>query len=146
MFRPILLLAALLLRGMDQDVKVATWSFGKPETATYESLSFWIKANHRAYIRYSHGKSDNDIELRWLGPDTYNGRKAFRISLPKPGACCLVIAPDTVGIQVIDSRRNSIRSFYWEDENPAGDSTASCSICAQDEKEAQGWLRRYFLR
>lgn len=146
MFKPILLLAAFLLSGVDQDVKVATWSVGKPDTDTYESLSFWIKDSQRAYIRYAHGKDEGDAELKWLGLETVNGRKGFRVSLPQSGACCLVIAPDTIGIQVVDLQKHSVRSFFWEDGNPAGDSTTTCSICAQDEKEAQDWLRRYFLR
>jgi hypothetical protein len=146
MFRPILLLAALLLRGTDKDVKMATWSVGKPDTDTYESLSFWIKDGHRAYIRYAHGKDEEESELTWLGPDTVNGRRGFRVSLPQSGACCLAIAPDSIGIQVVDRRKHSARSFFWEDGNPYGDSTTACTICAHNEKEAQGWLHKYFLR
>jgi len=146
MIKPVLLVAVFLLGGWYQDVKVATWSIGKPDTETYESLSFWIKENHRAYVRYAHGSSETDTELRWLGPDAINGRKAFRISVPQSGACCWVIAPDSAGIQVIDRRTNSTRTFYWEDGNPAGDSTVSCAICALDEQQAQAWLRKYFMR
>lgn len=145
MIKPVLLLSFLLLYGMRQDVKTATWSVGKPDTETYESLSFWIKENHRAYVRYAHGRSDDDIELQWLGTDELNGRKAFRVSVPQTGGCCWVIAPDSAGIQIMDRRTNSTRIFFWEDGNPAGDSTSSCAICALDEKEAQGWLRKYFL-
>ncbi|HLZ86891.1 MAG TPA: hypothetical protein VKQ52_06625 [Puia sp.] len=146
MIRPVLLLAAVLFYGMDQDVKVATWSTGKPDTDSYESLSFWIKENHRAYVRYAHGKGEVDTELQWLGPDSYNGRRAFRVTSPQTGACCWVIIPDSARIEVIDRQTNSTRSFYWEDENPAGDSTTACAICAPNEKEAQGLLRRYFMR
>lgn len=146
MIRPILLLAALFFSGVDQDVKVATWSVGKPDTNSYESLSFWIKEDRRAYIRYTRGKGEGDTELTWLGPDTVNGRKGFRVSLPRSGDCCLVIAPDSVGLRVVDSRKHSAKVFFWEDENPTGDTTNTCSICAQDEREALSWLRRYFLR
>lgn len=146
MIKPFLLVVVLLVRGMDQDVKVATWSIGKPDTDTYESLSFWIKENHRAYVRYAHGKYETDLELQWLGPDLLDGHKAFRVSLPEAGACCLVIAPDSAGILVEDRQKHSTRSFFWEDGNPSGDSTTTCSICAKNEREAQGWLRRYFMR
>ena len=124
---------------------MATWSIGKPGMDTYESLSFWIKENHRAYVRYAHGRSEEDMELQWLGSDELDGRRAFRVSMPQSGACCWLIAPDSAGLRVMDRRTNSTRIFYWEDGNPASDSTTSCSICAQDEKEAQSWLRKYFL-
>ena len=146
MIKPILLLAVWVLCGLDQDVRVATWSIGKPDTESYESLSFWIKENHRAYVRYAHGRSEEDDELQWLGPDAAGGRNAFRVSVPRSGVCCWVIAPDSVGIQVTDRRTNSTKTFYWEDGNPPGDSTTACAICAQNEKQAQSWLRRYFLR
>ncbi|HEY4107784.1 hypothetical protein [Puia sp.] len=146
MIKPFLLVSVLLLCRLDQDVKVATWSVGKPDTETYESLSFWVKENHRAYVRYAHGRSEQDTELQWLGPDASTGRKAFRVSIPQSGGCCWVIAPDSAGIRVTDRRTNSTKTFYWEDGNPSGDSTSSCSICALDEKEAQSWLRRYFMR
>jgi hypothetical protein len=145
MIKPVLLLSALLFYGLRQDVKMATWSIGKPDTESYESLSFWIKENHRAYVRYAHGRGEGDTELQWMGSDSVNGRKAFRVSIPQSGACCWVIAPDSAGIRVMDRRTNSTRIFFWEDGNPAGDSTISCSICAQDEQEAQGWLRKYFF-
>jgi hypothetical protein len=146
MIKPVLLALALVLWGMDQDVKVATWSIGKPDTDTYESLSFWVKEEHRAYVRYAHGRSEDDTELQWLGPDTAYGRKAFRVSMPQPGAGSWVIAPGDSGITVIDRRTNSAKTYYWEDANPSGDSAGRCSICARNEREAQGWLRRYFLR
>jgi hypothetical protein len=144
MIKPVLLVSVLLFCGLDQDVKVATWSIGKPDTETYESLSFWIKENHRAYVRYARGRSEEDTELQWLGPDTAG--KGFRVSVPQSGACCWVIAPVAPGIQVIDRRTNSTKTFYWEDANPSGDTTSSCSICAQSEKQAQAWLNRYFMR
>jgi hypothetical protein len=146
MFKPLLFLCMLLISGLQQDVKMATWSVGKPDTETYESLSFWIKSNHRAYVRYAHGNGEEDTELQWLGPDVVRGKKAFKVSIPGNGACCWVIAPDSAGIQVTDRRTNSTRIFLWEDGNLAGDSTMSCTICARNEREAQGWLKKYFLR
>jgi hypothetical protein len=145
MIKSVLLAAVFLFVGWDQDVRVATWSIGKPDTETYESLSFWIKENHRAYVRYAHGSGETDTELQWLGLEVVNGHKAFKVSEPASGACCWVITPDSAGILVTDRRTNSTKTFYWEDANPSGDTTSACSICALDEKEAQGWLRRYFM-
>jgi hypothetical protein len=146
MFKSLLLVSVLLFCRWDQDVKVATWSVGKPDTDHYESLSFWIKDNHRAYVRYAHGRSDEDTELKWIGPDATAGHPGFRVSMPRSANCCWVIAPDSVGIAVTDRRTNSTRTFYWEDANPSGDSTNDCAICARNEKQALTWLRRYFLQ
>jgi len=141
MFKSLLLVSVLLFGRLDPDVKVATWSVGAPDTDKYESLSFWIKDDHRAYVRYARGKGEGDTELQWMGPGDAAG--SFRVSMPKSGACCWVIAPDSVGIKVSDRRRT--RTFHWEDANPSGDSTNDCAICARSEKQAKSWLRRYFL-
>jgi hypothetical protein len=146
MFKSLVLVSVLVVGWLDPDVKVATWSVGKPNTESYESLSFWIKDDRRAYVRYARGTSEGDTELRWLGPDASGNHNGFRVSDPRSGACCWIIAPDSIGIEVIDRRTNSTKTFHWEDANPSGDSTNGCDICAKDEKQAQAWLRRYFLR
>ena len=143
MFKSVLLVSLLFLGWLEQDVKVATWTIGKPDTESYESLSFWIKDDHRAYVRYSRGKNEDDTELQWMGPGDAAG--SFRVSLPKSGACCWVITPDSVGIRVSNHRTKHTRTFYWEDPNPSGDTTNACPICAKTESQAQAWLRRYFL-
>src|SRR5262245_18158447 len=145
MFKSLLIVSVLLFGRLDPDVKVATWSVGAPDTDKYESLSFWIKDNHRAYVRYAHGRGEEDTELKWMGPGGTADHPGFRVSAPRSGACCWIIAPDSVGIEVTDRRTNSTRTFHWEDANPSGDSTNDCAICARNEKQAQSWLRRYFL-
>jgi hypothetical protein len=145
MFKSLLLVSVLLFCRLDQDVKVATWSVGAPDTDKYESLSFWIKDNHRAYVRYAHGKSEEDSELQWMGPDATTGRPGFRVSAPKSGACCWVITPDSAGLLVINRNSRHTKTFHWENPNPSGDTTNACPICAKSESQAQAWLRRYFL-
>jgi hypothetical protein len=147
MMKPLLLLITLILLHTRQDVKVATWSAGVPDTDSYESLAFWIKDNHRAYIRYAHGRESEDTELSWLGPDSLNGRKGFRAGFPAPDHRLFSIIPDSFSLQVLDRREKIYRkTFHWEDENRSGDSTGTCPICAQNEGEATGWLRKYFMR
>jgi hypothetical protein len=143
MFKPIALLAALILSYHGQDVRVATWSTGAPDSDAYESLSFWIKDDHRAYIRYSHGKDAEAIDLRWLRSDSLPGARGFRISSPEPGSASLFIVPKGDSLHVFNQTRYD-RSFHWENEN---DSTAPqpCTICARSGKQAIGWLRRYFF-
>jgi hypothetical protein len=143
MFKTFVLLAALILSHAGQDVHVATWSTGAPDSDAYESLSFWIKDNHRAYIRYAHGKDAEGIDLRWLGSDTLPGVRGFRISPPEPGQAPLYIVPKGNGLHVFDKAHYD-KSFEWENEN---DSTSPqpCSICATSGQQAMGWLRRYFF-
>jgi hypothetical protein len=146
MMKPLLLLIALTLLHTGQDVKVATWSAGVPDTDGYESLSFWIKDNQRAYIRYAHGKESGDTELSWLGPDSLDGRKGFRAGFPDPDHRLFSILPDGFSLQVLDRHGTYRRMFQWENENKSGDSTVTCPICAQNEGEAVSWLRKYFMR
>jgi hypothetical protein len=146
MMRPLLLLITLSLLHTGQDVKVATWSAGVPDTDSYESLSFWIKDNQRAYIRYAHGKESEDTELSWLGPDSLDGRKGFRAGFPAPDNRLFSIIPDGSSLQVLDRHGAYRQTFQWENENKSDDSTVTCPICAQNAPEAVGWLRQYFMR
>jgi hypothetical protein len=151
--KPFLLLAALILSRPAQDVHVATWSTGKPETDSYESLSFWIKGNQRAYIRYAHGKEAEDIDLTWLSTDSLSGIhdslpaiRGCRVSSPQPGANALSILPQGTDLHVFDGSSGLYdKTFHWENENGDPDSTARCSICAQSSGQAMDWLRRYFF-
>lgn len=132
---------ALILSYPGQDVHVATWSTGTPDSDTYESLSFWIKDNKRAYIRYAHGKDAESVDLRWLGPDSLPGARGFLITSPPPSATPLFVAPKGDSLRVSDHEHYD-KSFHWENEN---DTTATCSICAKTGKQAIGWLRSFFF-
>jgi hypothetical protein len=145
MIKPFLLMAALILSGPSQDVHVATWSAGTPESDSYESLSFWIKGNQRAYIRYAHGKDAEDIDLTWISTDSLPGVHGCRVSPPPTGASALSILPQGADLHVFDRSGHYDKIFHWENENGDPDSTARCSICAQNSEQAMGWLRRYFF-
>lgn len=145
----LLLMTTLILLYFRQDVKVATWSAGTPDTDGYESLSFWIKDDQRAYIRYAHGKDSDDIQLTWLGPDSIAGRRGFRAGFPSPDNRTLFIAPDGDSLSVFFRRNHQQlyqEKFHWENESGQDDSTAACDICAQSQKQATGWLRKYFWK
>ncbi len=145
MIKPFLVMAILCLSYPAQDVHVATWSTGTPDSDNYESLSFWIKDNHRAYIRYAHGKDAEGVDLSWLGSDTLPGVRGFRISPPQPGAGVLSIIPQGSDLHVFDRDSHYDKAFHWENENDSTGAEAPCTICAQNGKQAIGWLRRYFF-
>jgi hypothetical protein len=148
---------------LGQDVRVATFSTGMPDTKSYESLAFWIKDNQRAYIRYVRGMESDDIGLNWLGPDSLDGRRGLKAGFPEPGAHgsgdngsgdreagtrTLFIATAGDSLLVIDHSNDQYyrKKFHWENESGSGDSAGSCSICTQNAKEAINLVRRYFLK
>lgn len=135
-------LAIFVFSGLHaQDVKVATWSDGASDSAKTESYAFWIKSGKRAYIRYQRGGESDDIELRWLGPGTENGRRGFWAAFPAPDKRTVFFAPvDDSTLLIKAGGRN--KKYYWENEN--ANPNSDCDICADDAAEATGWLRRYF--
>jgi hypothetical protein len=145
MIKPLLLLVTLTLLRFQQDVRVVTYSSGKAGSDRYESLSFWIKTNKRAYIRYAHGMDVDDVELNWAGSDTLDGGKGFRIRSPAPDTLNWVVVSKGNAITVADRWRKSRKEFRWENENGAGSADSTCSICAKDEKQAMAWLKKYFF-
>jgi hypothetical protein len=145
MIKPILLLVTLSLFRIQQDVRVVTYSSGKADSDVYESLSFWIKTNQRAYIRYAHGKDAEDVELNWAGTDTLGGGKGFRIRLVSPDTLNWVVVSKGNAIVVGDHSGRYRKEYHWENENGAGSADSTCTICAKDEKQAMGWLKRYFF-
>ena len=145
MIRPILLLVTLSLFRVQQDVRVVTYSSGKADSDTYESLSFWIKTNQRAYISYSHGKDAVDAALDWAGTDTLGGGKGFRIHLVSPDTLNWIVVPRGNAILVADRRGRFRKEYHWENESGAGSADSTCLICPKDEKQAMAWLKKYFL-
>lgn len=124
-----------------QDVKVATWSDGSTDSTNVESYAFWIKSGKRAYIRYLHGSESDDIELRWVGPGTENGRRGFWAAFPAPDKRTVFFAPiDDSTLLIRTGGRN--KKYHWDNENSNPDS--DCDICAESAAEATDWLRRYF--
>jgi len=141
----ILLLLLLFIGGSPrEDVKVATYSTGKPETDAYESLSFWVKDHHRAYIQYSHGRDAEGVDLRWLGPDSTNGERGFKAELPDKSV--LLLTPRGTQLQVRRPKDAAPRDFAWENENQPDSTGVRCNICAKDEKDAMKMMEEYFLR
>ncbi len=150
MIRYLLLVTILtFLHFNSQDVKVATYTFGTPEKDRFERLSFWIKDEQRAYIRYSIGKDSDDVALVWLGPDSIAGRRGFRAGFPEPDNRTLFIAPEHDSLLIFfrsDKDQLYQEKFHWEKESDEADSTAACDICAQSQKQASDWLRKYFWK
>ena len=142
MLKPFLLLLILTLCHYPQDVRVITYSNNRTNSKDYESLSFWIKTNQRAYIRYAHG-ADDEIDIGWAGPDSSGGKKGFRLKGPAD-TLSWVLTPQGNAIRITD-RRGRQKELHWENEGGVSpDST--CTICAKNESQAMAWLQKYFFR
>jgi len=128
-----------------QDVRVVTYSTGKINSNSYEGLSFWIKDNQKAYIRYAHGKDTEDLDLVWTGLVTLKEEKGFKAAFPAPDTNCFYIIPQGASLKVMDRSGRYSHLYSWENEGQAGD-PAGCSICAKDEKEAMQLMKKYFLK
>ena len=145
MIKSILLLLTLILLRTDQDVKVITYSTGRVDKDGYESLSFWIKSNQRAYVSYARGREADDVELGWSGLDPQNNRKGFIVKFPAPDTLTWIITPMDSTLNVADRWGKCRKEFHWENEN-AGTGDSVCSICAQNSRQAMNWLRKYFFQ
>jgi len=142
MLKTFLLLLILTLCRLPQDVRVITYSNNRMSQKDYESLSFWIKSNQRAYIRYACGSND-EVDISWAGPDSSNGKKGVRLKGPADTLSWLLI-PQGNAIRITD-RRGRQKELRWENEAGASPDSA-CSICATNESQAMAWLQKYFLR
>lgn len=146
MLRAVCWYLILFLLHPSQDVRVVTYSTGKINTSNYEGLSFWIKDNQKAYIRYAQGKDTEDIDLTWAGPVTLKEGKGFKVQFPAPDTNCLYIIPQGLGLNIVDKIGKRQTFYSWENEGSPGDPGVGCSICARDAKEAMALLQKYFLK
>lgn len=138
-------LTLILLHSL-QNVRVATYSIGKVSTRGYEGLSFWIKDDKRAYIRYAHDENTEDLDLTYLGLASVHGEKGFKAQFPAPDSTCFFITQSDDALKVEDMSGKYLKRYTWEDERKSGDSTVPCSICPIDEKDAMGIMRTYFFQ
>ncbi|MBS1601302.1 MAG: hypothetical protein JST42_01450 [Bacteroidetes bacterium] len=142
MLKTFFLLVILTLCRLPQDVRVITYSNNRTSQKDYESLSFWIKSNQRAYIRYAKGSND-EVDISWAGPDSANGRKGFRLKGPADTLSWLLVQQGNA-IRITD-RKGRQKELRWENEAGATADSA-CSICAKNESQAMAWLQKYFFR
>jgi hypothetical protein len=145
MIRIVCLSLSLIFLHPPQDVRVVTYSTGKINTNAYEGLSFWIKDDQKAYIRYAHGIDTADIDLVWAGLITLKEGSGFKAQFPAPDTNCFYIIPQGAALKVMDRSGKYLRLYSWENEGQAGD-PAGCSICAKTEKEGMALLKKFFLR
>lgn len=150
MIKLALLSLTLFLLHAPEKVRVATYSNGKINTKEYKGLSFWIKDNKRAYIRYSSGNDNDgeDIDLTYLGTHLLNGEKSFKVRFPAPDSnAYFYITQKDYALKVSDRTGRQLDYFTWENESrTARDPTIICSFCARDEKDAMDILDSYFFR
>jgi len=141
----ILLSLTVTLLHFPMDARVVTYSTGKINTKTYEALSFWIKDNKRAYIRYAHGIDAESLNLAYTGLVQVNGATGFSVRFPAPDNNSFYIFQKGNGLRVEGRNGKYRKDYFWEDERKTDDPTSECNICAQDEQDAMNILSAYFF-
>src|SRR5258708_9311217 len=145
MIRFVLLSLIFMFLHPPQDCRVVTYSTGKINTNTYEGLSFWIKDNQKAYIRYAHGVDTTDLDLSWAGLVTLKEETGFKAQFPAPDTNCFYILPQGHTLKVIDKSGKYLLLYSLENESQAGDCAPGCSDCAKGEKGARRLMQQYLL-
>ncbi|MDB5267402.1 MAG: hypothetical protein JWP58_442 [Hymenobacter sp.] len=124
--------------------QVASYAFGKPGTATYERLSFWVKDGQRTDIYYAYGAARKEAKLNYLSKAQLNNKPGFKVRFSNGHV--LAIVPEGLLLQVGDAPGKASKSFAWEYEGPVNGIGTFCQSCAADEKEAMRIIRTYYLK
>lgn len=124
--------------------KVAAYSCGKPGTASYEHLSFWVKDGQRAEIYYTHGKERTEAKGTYLARTGSANGASFAVKLAPNRT--ITIVPSGTRLKVGDSSGGTPKTFAWEYEGPVNGIGTFCRECAENPEEAIKLVRTYYLK
>ncbi len=122
---------------------VASYFFGTPGEASYEHLSFWVKAGRRATITYAYGAGRKEVGLKYLGKTQLAGKPGFRVQFANGHVLSVVPSGKLL---LVSAAGQAPKSFAWEYEGPVNGIGTFCDVCATDEKEAMQLLRTYYFK
>ncbi|HEX8326982.1 MAG TPA: hypothetical protein VF629_05545 [Hymenobacter sp.] len=124
--------------------KVANYAFGKPGTASYEHLSFWVKGGKPTDIYYAFGPDRKEYKLAYAGQELVNGKPAFKVQFSNKHM--LYLQPSGTGLKVASTKTDTPKTYAWEYEGPTNGIGTFCQPCAADEKEAMRLLQAAYVR
>lgn len=124
--------------------KVATYAAGKPGTAQYEELSFWVKEGRRGDVYYASGKDRNEIKASYQSRAGTPSGKSFTIRLADNRLFTMV--PGGSLLKVAEAPKATPKTFAWKYEGPVNGVGTFCRECAADPKEAMQLLKAYYLK
>lgn len=125
-------------------MKVASYSFGKPGTDKYEHFEFWINDGKRTNVEYSYGKDSKNIKLQYLGKDRINSDSCFKLQFSNN--YILYVIPKGLTLKVIDSTAKYNKIFKWEYEGPVNGIGTYCDVCARDDEEAMKLIQSGYMK
>ena len=123
--------------------KIATYAVGKPGTATYEHLSFWVQNGRRTAIYYTYGADRKEAKVKYFGKTKLKNKPGFKVQFSNGHVLSLI--PSGLLLTVVDATGKAPKTFAWEYEGPINGIGTFCQDCAADEKEAMQVLRTYYL-
>lgn len=111
--------------------------------AEYEHFEFWTNGGGRTEIFYSYGKHPHDIEVRYFGRDSLEGKACFKVLFSN--GLVLYIIPTQLQLVVTDHTGHYQKTFSWEYEGPIEGRGTYCDVCAEDDAGAMHLLRSAYL-
>jgi len=145
MHKSVSVLTSLLLLGplAQAQTKIASYAYGKPGTATYERLSFWVEAGKRTDIYYAYGAARKEVRLQYAGKKQPAAPAGFTLRFAN-GSLLSVVPSGT--LLSVSGGKGAAKRFAWEYEGPVDGRGTFCNECAEDEKEAMQLVRTYYLK
>jgi hypothetical protein len=138
----VLILVMLLSTAGAFAQKVANYAVGKYGTFNYEHFSFWVKNGKRAEINYAYGKDHKELIMTYAGKAVYQGKAGFKLALN--GKFVMYAIPTGNKLRMINPVKNN-KLFEWAYEGPIDGRGTFCEVCAEDEKDAMGIIKKYFM-
>ena len=141
----ILTISVLLLETAPRaQLKVASYSFGKPGTDKYEHLAFWTNDGKRTVVNYAYGKEQKEVKLQYLGKDQVSRQICFKVQFTNNFV--LYIIPKGRRLQVTDASGKYNKTFSWEYEGPVNGIGTFCDVCAEDDEDAMALIQSAYLK
>lgn len=104
---------------------------GKRGTDGFERLSFTVRGGSIVAVKLYAGKDWNETSLSYLGVESLEGRRAFKVQLP--GSRPVRVTLD--GARLKAAGPGYSRTFVWSYEGPVDGVGMACEACV-DEKDA----------
>lgn len=134
----------LIATRLTAQIKVANYSFGKPETDKYEHFDFWTKDGKPTEVNYAYGKDRKEAKLHYLGKDKVNGSPCFKVKFSNNYV--LYILSKGQQLLVTDGSGKYNKTFSWEYEGPVNGIGTFCDICAEDDQDAMNLIQSNYLK
>src|SRR5262249_40523730 len=129
---------------IQKQARVASYSYGKPQTDQYEHFDFWTKDRKPTDLHYSYGKQSKEVRLRYVGRDLIDGDPSFKVQFTNK--YILYVIPRGLQLQVNDGTRKYNKTFGLEYGRAVKRIGTYCYACAHDSDEAMKIIRASYMK